>query len=195
MPRRLEARRWSTIRCPRHAATANDRRWPSRRRSAEHTFLHGPCAALAIDVARLRIGLSTAEGETGPLRSLPAAPGFERGTSSCLATAALGGVETSLLFMPATLQSLKMRLNRCGVVAAGGVLDRCEVIEELLDKRLGPLATRDDDDDDDGGVVRYVLMLHELVCRDRGRTASRRWSATWEEAMEARHGRRRASTS
>ncbi len=46
-----------------------------------------------------------------------------------------------------------MRLRRCGVAAAGGVFDRLEPTEELLDKRLGPLATREDDDE--AGEMRF----------------------------------------
>ena len=47
-----------------------------------------------------------------------------------------------------------MRLNRCGVPAAGGVLGKLDPIDEELDRRLGPLAMREDEEDDDGGVLR-----------------------------------------
>lgn len=121
-------------------------------------FSTAPVAALAIDVARLRIGLSTAEGEAEPPRSLLPGPCLERGTSSCLIAPARGGVETGLLCMPSDSAVAEMRLNRCGVAAAGGVLDKFEFIEELLERRLGPLATREDEDEDDGGVLRLAVM-------------------------------------
>lgn len=115
-------------------------------------FSTAPVAALAIEVARLRIGLSIANGDTEKLRGLLLARCASLGTSSCPAGPARGDAETGLACSPSESAVAEMRLKRSGVSTVVGVLERLEPSEELLGRRPGPLTMRDDADDDEGGV-------------------------------------------
>ena len=113
-------------------------------------FSTAPVAALAIDVARFRIGVSIADGDTEPANGLLPACCVVVGTCNCLEMPERGGVETALFCKASESAAASILRSRWRVPAAGGVLGRFDPIEELLDNRLGPLAPREEDDDDEG---------------------------------------------